>query len=369
MARDHTLPKRLGLYLRRLSIEYEHAASSVLKTILQKARIRVVEETNYDNWDGGTWGHDVVFYLEPEDLGLVPLHDQDEIAERIKNDLNKASSSIQGEWINAVHFEFLDENDPDAQTAGLIQRPPRIDPNTLSFWEPDHIRLFITHRDTHKSAAHALADELKYFGISAFVAHDTIEPDEEWQREIERALQSMEVMLALITDDFHESTWTNQEVGFALGSGIPVINLKLGNQDPLGFIGKRQAIKGNLRRPTDCCDGVFRTIAKRLGGTSKRIGTAAITGLINARSFEEAKHRFKTIEKFDRLEADEVLRLIEGFRSNQQLYWCHYLGRDGNLVKFLERTTGKQYRFTGQSVEEIGLNPSPADLPDDEIPF
>ena len=367
MAEGYLLPKKLALYLRRLSTEYEYKGFETHKIVVQKARFRVIEETYHDNWDGGRWGHDVVFYLEPDNLGLIPLDGQHRIADQIRVDLNKAASSIPDEYVREVHFEVLDENDPDAQSAMPATALSTLDPGDASFWEPDHIRLFITHRDTHKKAAHALADELKYFGISSFVAHDTIEPDEEWQREIERALQSMEVMLALITDDFHDSTWTNQEVGFALGRGISVINLRLGNQDPLGFIGKKQAIRGDLNKPETYCDEIFRTIAKRL--PDKRIKTAAITGLINARDFEEAKHRFKIIEKFDRLEPDEVQRLIEGFRSSQQLYWCHYLGRDGNFVRFLERITDKKYRFTGQSVEEVKPDLSPGDLPDDEIPF
>jgi hypothetical protein len=61
-----------------------------------------------------------------------------------------------------------------------------------------------------------------------------------WQQEIEKGLETMEVMLAFITDDFHDSVWTNQEVGYALGKGVPIIPVKFGRNDPDGFIGSKQ---------------------------------------------------------------------------------------------------------------------------------
>ncbi len=62
------------------------------------------------------------------------------------------------------------------------------------------------------------------YHISGFVAYETIDPGELWQREIEAALRSMHAMAALITPDFHDSKWTDQEVGWALGSGVPPEN-------------------------------------------------------------------------------------------------------------------------------------------------
>src|SRR3989338_10334905 len=54
----------------------------------------------------------------------------------------------------------------------------------------------------------------------------------------------MEAFVALMTEDFHESDWTDQEVGCAFGRGVPIIAIKLG-RDPYGFIGKFQALSCN----------------------------------------------------------------------------------------------------------------------------
>ena len=40
----------------------------------------------------------------------------------------------------------------------------------------EKVRVFISHKDSAKKAAHLLGERLKNFGFSCFVAHDTIEP-------------------------------------------------------------------------------------------------------------------------------------------------------------------------------------------------
>lgn len=67
-----------------------------------------------------------------------------------------------------------------------------------------------------KKEAAALKDSLSIYGISCFVAHMDIHPTKEWQSEIENALSSMDSLVALMTKDFHNSLWTDQEIGFVL---------------------------------------------------------------------------------------------------------------------------------------------------------
>ena len=77
--------------------------------------------------------------------------------------------------------------------------------------------------------------------MSCFVAHKDIHPTKAWQDEIENALASMDALVALMTENSHDSDWTHQEVGFAFARGTPIIAVQLG-KDPYGFIGKFQAL-------------------------------------------------------------------------------------------------------------------------------
>ena len=87
-------------------------------------------------------------------------------------------------------------------------------------WRDGHLRLFISHKAGHKKEVGKLKGYLAEYGISCFVAHVDIEPTKEWQDEIEKALFSMHALLALLTSDFPDSKWTDQEVGIAVGRHV-----------------------------------------------------------------------------------------------------------------------------------------------------
>jgi hypothetical protein len=102
-------------------------------------------------------------------------------------------------------------------------------------------RLFISHISKDKLIATRLKDALAKYKIAGFVAHEDIHPTLPWQDEIERALQTMDALIAVHTVGFSASIWTQQEIGYALGRGTTVISFKMG-EDPTGFIGKHQAL-------------------------------------------------------------------------------------------------------------------------------
>ena len=46
-------------------------------------------------------------------------------------------------------------------------------------------------------------------------------PHLEWQVQIETALATCDTLVALLHDKFHASNWTDEEIGFAMGRGVP----------------------------------------------------------------------------------------------------------------------------------------------------
>ena len=109
-------------------------------------------------------------------------------------------------------------------------------------WGEGVIRVFISHKAEDKILANDIKNSFLTYHVASFVAHEDIEPMMEWQTEIERALFSMDLLVALLTPKFHESNWTDQEIGVAIGREVPVVPVRLG-KDPYGFIGRYQAIQ------------------------------------------------------------------------------------------------------------------------------
>lgn len=362
MATKHYLPSKLPSYLRRLDLEYVRAGRALDHEIIQTARISVTEETSYDNWNGGTYGHDVSFFLPESVLRKVPFADQKAIANRLCEDLNACATAVENEHVENVLLELAVESDPDFQRAVPLTAQPQTNPDTVSFWQKSYLRLFISHRDTHKSQARDLADNLEQYGVSAFVAHDTIVPMSTWQREIEKGLDTMELMLAFVTEDFHNSAWTNQEIGFALGKGIPIIAIKYGARDPVGFIGEKQAMKARFDRPSEAAQKVVQILIDTLG-QKQRFQQVLIAAFLASPDWDAARDRFNRIQATVTSLNDEEMKSIQnGFSQNDQLYRSIYLtNQNRRLERFLEKATGKLVTVQGRVIK--------VEAPEEDIPF
>ncbi|QXQ05581.1 toll/interleukin-1 receptor domain-containing protein [Sphingosinicellaceae bacterium] len=115
-------------------------------------------------------------------------------------------------------------------------------PRPPANWEGTRrFRVFVSHISKNRTTATALKQSLAFFAIAGFVAHEDVVPTLQWQDEIERALSTMDAFVAIHTSGFRESTWCQQEVGFAVGRGVKIISLKMG-EDPTGFLGRHQAL-------------------------------------------------------------------------------------------------------------------------------
>ena len=112
-------------------------------------------------------------------------------------------------------------------------------------WDAGLYRVFISYSSVQEELARNLKYELRKYSISAFVAADNIHAGGHWRQWIEYALNTTNYVVALVTDEFNKSVWTNQEMGFAYARRIPTLSIKYGAV-PGGFAEAFQTI--------DCTD-------------------------------------------------------------------------------------------------------------------
>jgi len=236
------IPRNIERYLAVLSKLYGHRSERLLQQIIVNAKIRVDEGWNYDNWNGGTYGH-ALYLMVPDSLYIAAVEQKGELEERIKNDVGNLIN-IQNESIDRVFIELEVAADSDwrRESAALLQGTRIVsDAATDRIWADGQYRLFLSHKSEVKKETAELKTKLGLYGVCCFVAHADIHPTREWQDEIENALATMQGFVALMTEGFHDSNWTDQEVGFAFARDVPIIAARLG-RDPYGFIGKFQGL-------------------------------------------------------------------------------------------------------------------------------
>ncbi len=132
------------------------------------------------------------------------------------------------------------------QIAADLHLVPKLDVDNLHLLPKNWIgipdrKVFLSHLSKSKENAARLKLCLQPYGINLFVAHEDIHPTLEWQREILRALRSMDCFISLHTPGFLSSFWCQQEVGYALAREVPCIAIRMG-EDSVGFQGAKQAL-------------------------------------------------------------------------------------------------------------------------------
>ena len=163
-------------------------------------------------------------------------------------------------------------------------------------WSGQGLRLFLTHHSDYREAAAALREELAKRSVDAFVAHDSIEPGEEWENVILYALRSCDACLALLTPDFNESPWADQEVGFCMARRLLVIPVEFGLV-PYGFLGRYQALP--VRRGQDQADialGVFELLVRK-PQSRDAMARALVGRWVNTGSFDGARENYSFLRK------------------------------------------------------------------------
>jgi signal recognition particle subunit SEC65 len=204
----------------------------------------------------------------------------------------------------AQHVGFLIEEVPK----------PGIDP---PFWRKRMFRLFITHLSAEKVLAAELQEALLSYGITAFVAHNDIEPTLEWQTQIETALSTADALVALMHPAFHASNWTDQEIGFAMGRGPPVFAVRFG-QDPYGFIGRFQGFVGGGKPVDDLARELFDSYRKNKQSQT-RMGEVLMNLFEDSSSFQSAKVRIGYLEQLEVWHSSFIPRLEAAAEVNSQI--------------------------------------------------
>ena len=242
-------------------------------------------------------------------------------------------------------------------------------------------RLFISHKAEDKQLAMGIKARLwDHHGIASFVAHEDIEPSKEWLREIERELREMDGLVALLTQGFRNSQWTDQEIGFALGREVPVISVRLG-MDPYGFIGIYQAILGGNKTPNALADEIARTFFKN-SDLGDRIIDAYLGRLRHAGSYDVANDMFELLGDFENLSSEQERRLVDIYNTNSQVMWSFKFrgerwGGNGNgIVWELKRMTGHGYEIVDQGtymqlIPTVlpSASPAPNRIDEDDLPW
>ena len=121
--------------------------------------------------------------------------------------------------------------------------------------------------------------------------------------------------------------------------------------------------RGKIDNPFKAAADLFLLIGKALS-QQERLQDVLIAAFVAAPSWTDARDRFDRMAKqVTKLTSTQVAMIIAAFKSNNQLHGSIYLhNKNRRLLKFLERTTGREFEIDGKVIREVKQD-------DDDLPF
>ncbi len=197
----------------------------------------------------------------------------------------------------------------------LFDNPTRKPPE-----ESGPLVIFASHLSEQRALVGQVGNELRDWGVQLFVAHDSIEPDQEWQVEIEQALSLCHAGVAFLFPNFVCSPWCDQEVGWLLGRGVPCLALKFQGQDPYGPLGRKQALPiADSLTASQIAESVLNWLQSK-PELKSHLNSSLVQALKSSRRFNRTDQVWARLCSAEGLPAAEVAGLLTAIRDNDQVY-------------------------------------------------
>lgn len=194
------------------------------------------------------------------------------------------------------------------------------------------MKIFLSYSSLDRSLAGQVKSELEKYGLEVFLAHEDIEPLAEWANTIFAELKACDIFLPILTENFDESDWTDQETGIAFAFGKLIIPLKFTN-NPHGFISRIQALPMDINKIPASCDKVVKLIASKPAvGDSFR--NALIIKFGSSRDWSEAASNANRICSFENYTPQQLTEIIRLAITNNQIYGSFSAKRE--LQRFIQ---------------------------------
>lgn len=180
------------------------------------------------------------------------------------------------------------------------------------------VRAFLSYSHEDRGIAGGIKRNVESFGFRVFMAHEDIEPSAEWEGTILEKLKETDIFLALLTADYRESKWTDQESGAAVLRDIPIIPLKI-DIDPYGFLGRYQALKLDIGSVTAIGEKIVEIVGNH-DHLRDKLRESLIEGFKKSYNFDQATLKSEFLLDYGPYDKRQLERIMRAACEDNQVY-------------------------------------------------
>ena len=211
----------------------------------------------------------------------------------------------------------------------------------------ERIKIFISYSSKDKYFAGDLKNCFEEFvGFDLFLAHDDLNPSDDWFQEILINLKKTDFVMPLISQNLMNSHFANQEIGFALGINKKIIPISVDGTDPYSLIHNTHAYKckeWNWHTLVDAVNQIYLLFIyqSKFRSYQKRAMRSIVYALNRSPNFKTTSIILNTIiqiNHFVRFDQNQLNDMISASQTNPNIFQADFLYP--KLVNFLKENYG-----------------------------
>lgn len=189
----------------------------------------------------------------------------------------------------------------------------------------NQLKVFISYSSLDKSLAGLFKQCFEnYAGFSVFLAHEDISPALDWELNIIKNLKEVDIVIPLITNNFRNSDFTDQELGMALAWEKIILPIKLVDINPYGFIKKLQALKCHSEQ-SDVIDAVITIVLALIDNDEFNIYKdlvidSVVEAFYKSNSYKTTSIIIRILTKIENFNTNQITRVKNAIKKNNQVY-------------------------------------------------
>lgn len=205
----------------------------------------------------------------------------------------------------------------------------------------DRIYAFISYSSKQKIIGGKFKSCLENFcGYETFIAHDDILGSSIWEEEVIKAIKNADFFIPLVSKEFKESPFTDQETGIAVCLKKKIIPVKLDEINPYGFIEKYQALqyKNNINKLALTIAQIGLIYEPQSSYHQKALNSI-VQAFCKSISFEIANATIQILCKCNDLSPHQLTQIVKAIKTNYQIENAYGLNE-------LKECLRKKYKIT-----------------------
>jgi TIR domain len=195
--------------------------------------------------------------------------------------------------------------------------------------DPAPLFLFGSHISAERKFVGDVRERLGSYGITLFVAHDSIPMDADWEPDIVKALNACQAAVVFLHSGIYDSFYCQQELGWLLGRGVPIARL-LAPESPKGLLGKVQGAPIISKTADDTGDFIAQWCQSgKQQVLWSHLATSLVQALRHSPDYATTDLLWPRLTEISELTPSQLELLMEAVESNSQVYDPTYrrLGR------------------------------------------